>query len=79
MVEGYTELNTFSRRPCPTQLLSYLVILLQNISFWVFIQPHYLSQATRFIMIVFFSISLMVLFIIVFMTSYLDPSDPMIR
>jgi ABC-type antimicrobial peptide transport system permease subunit len=45
----------------------------------VFVQPHFNSQVTRFTMIVFFVVSLVVLLIVGFITSYLDPSDPMVR
>ena len=75
----YEVLNTFSRKPCITQIVSYLIIILINISFWGCLQPHYQGQIIRFLMMASISSTLIMLIIIGIITSYLDPSDPIIH
>jgi hypothetical protein len=72
-------MNSFSRRPTLPQIGSYLIILMVNISFWGFLQPHFVQMAERFAMIALFTISLVVLILTAAITSIIDPSDPMVR
>ena len=78
-IEQYQKLNTFSRRICFNQVIAYSFILFLNISFWLLIQNHFVNQNYRFALIVLFSMSLMILILVGVITSYLDPSDPMMR
>jgi hypothetical protein len=59
--------------------VSYLLILTINIIFWVLVQDKFINQARRFCLIVLFAMSLVVLLIVGFITSYLDPSDPVLK
>jgi hypothetical protein len=75
----YEVLNTFSRRPCLTQILSYVLVLFINVCFWGLLQPHFDSQVTRLAIVVAFAVSLAVLLIAGVATSLLDPSDQIVR
>ncbi len=72
----YTTINSFTRAPCANQLISYLVILAQNISFWLFVQPNYASHSYRVCMMAVFAVSTVLLMILTVLVSASDPSDP---
>lgn len=72
----YKTNNTFTRTPCANQIISYLVILAENISFWLLIQANYSSSIFRVAMIVLFAVSTVLLIIFTLMASVSDPSDP---
>ena len=71
----YKPVTSFSRRPCVNQIISYLVIVSENISFWALIQNNYTSLSSRWTMIVLFSISTFVLMVAALCASCSDPSD----
>jgi len=72
----YNTVNTFSRRPCINQIISYIIIIFDNITFWLLIQTNYESQLCRFTMITFFSCSVIIMLLLGCLTSSYDPSDP---
>ena len=71
----YKTVNTFSRKPCINQILSYVLIVAENISFWGFVQPNLVNEIARVILISLFILTLLILVISTCMTSYTDPSD----
>ena len=72
----YKTVNTFTRRPYPTQIISYIIIIAIHLSFWLCIQPYLADAITKIIMICLFSLSSLLLIIFSLATSVIDPSDP---
>jgi hypothetical protein len=72
----YKTVNTFSRRPCLNQIISYIIIVSDNLVFWLLIQTNYASQEYRYSMIALFSFSVLLLIVFGCLTSTYDPSDP---
>ncbi len=72
----YKAVNTFSRRPCLNQILSYLLLALDNFSFWLTVQNHYASETARYAIIALFLLSLLALLVLGGLTSSSDPADP---
>lgn len=72
----YKTVNTFTRKPYPTQIISYVIIITMHLSFWLCIQPYIVNDITRTIMIALFSLSSLLLIIFSIATSAIDPSDP---
>lgn len=72
----YNTVNTFSRRPCINQIISYIIIIFDNITFWLLIQTNYENQPCRFTMITLFSCSVIIMLLLGCLTSIYDPSDP---
>lgn len=73
---GYKKVNTFSRTPCFNQIMSYMVLATQSLSFWLLVQRHFAHQNTRFIMIAVYGLSTVVLLWAGVLASASDPSDP---
>ena len=72
----YKTVNTFTRKPYPTQIVSYLIIIAMHPSFWLCIQPYIANTITKTLMIALFSLSSLLLIIFSLATSLIDPSDP---
>lgn len=75
----YTKVNTFSRTPCFNQIISYSIILLSSLTFWIVIQSNLVNQMDRIILTILFTISAAFLVISGCIASYIDPADPMMR
>lgn len=73
---GYKKVNTFSRTPCFNQVMSYLVLATQSLSFWLLVQRHIAHQNTRFVMMAVYALSTAVLVWAGVLASASDPSDP---
>lgn len=73
---GYKKVNTFSRTPCFNQILSYLVVTTQSVSFWLLVQTHFEHQDTRFVMMAVYALSTVILVWAGVLASASDPSDP---
>lgn len=72
----YKTVNTFTRKPCPTQIISYFIVAVMQLSFWLCVQPYISNTLTKIIMVTLFSLSSLLLIIFSIATSVLDPSDP---
>ena len=75
MNEPYVKINTFSRTPSIAQILSYLLILLQSCIIYIMIIPRFISESTKIVFIVLYSVSLAALVFTTFLCSWIDPSD----
>ena len=74
-MKGYKTINTFSQRPSPAQLVSYLIFLLQILIFFIIIQARLASTSTRIVLIVVYSLSVGSQIVLTFLVSLSDPSD----
>ena len=73
---GYKKVNTFSRTPCFNQIMSYLVLATQSLSFWLLVQRHFEHQNTRIAIMAVYALSSVVLLWAGALASASDPSDP---
>ena len=71
----YKAINTFSQAPSPTQIISYLIFVMQILIFALIIQARYRSETTRITMIIIYCIAISFQILITFLTSLSDPSD----
>jgi hypothetical protein len=75
-IRPYNTINTFTRKPCANQIISYIIIITDNITFWLLVQTNYANQFCRFTMIALFACSVVIMLTFGCLTSGYDPSDP---
>lgn len=71
----YTAKNSFSRYPSVTQIISYLLFVMQILLFYIVLQKHLEPIWKRITVVVIYSISIAVHLIITLMISLSDPTD----
>lgn len=71
----YKTINSFSRKPSPAQIVSYLLFLMKFLFFYIIIQRRYFSFESRIAMIVVLTSLFICQTVITLLTSYIDPSD----
>lgn len=74
--DQYQTVNTFTRTPQLTQVISYILVTAIFVVFFAAVQGNYQDQGIRITMIILFTIDFCVLAISTFLASKTDPVDP---
>lgn len=74
-MSNYTAKNSFSRYPSVTQIISYLLFVMQILLFYIVVQKHLEPHWKRTTMLVIYSIIAAVHLIITLLISLSDPTD----
>ena len=74
-MKQYEKITSFTQRPSVPQIVSYILFLLQVITFYTLIQSNYSQEISRTLFHILFAISISGEIIFTIITSCIDPSD----
>ncbi len=75
MIREYYTVNTFSRRPVPAQIITYLVFIGEALTFFICMYINYSHIAKKIAILVLYIVTMIIQIILTLITSCADPSD----
>ena len=74
-MKSYSKVNSFTHTPSVTQIISYVINILEPVVFYVLVQPNFSSSTTQITLICIFSIFCLSKVILTLIISFSDPAD----
>ncbi len=75
MLKEYSTINTFTRRPVPAQLITYLVFIVEALTFFICMYVNFRNTAKQVTILVLYLLSVTVQAYLTLSISCSDPSD----
>ncbi len=75
-VKGYEPISTCTRRPMCNQIISYIIVLMFLVIYFISLFPNFNDSASRYGLTIVFLATLMILILSTLQTSWVDPADP---
>lgn len=72
-------INSFTQSPAVTQILGYIFVLMGILVFYICITPHMNNIPANITLSVLFGISTIILIVFSVLSSYIDPSDSIVK